>query len=89
MLPWAVRHIISPMLEKHFGRSTFAVLSELEKTQWLSPAELEKYRLEKLRKLVGVMLNKTQWYAEFAGVDKSWLPESLDDLAKLPRISKA
>ena len=88
MSPWLVRHILYPLHETATRRKTMRVCRQLRQTQWLSPDELAAIQLTKLRRLVGVALNQTEGYAELAGLDRSWLPESLADLAKLPLIDK-
>lgn len=88
MIPFIAGRVISPLLERAFGRSTFSVAMQLEKTQWLSPERLRAIQLEKLRAVVSEALRNTSYYAEFAGVEKSWLPDSLDDLRRLPIIDK-
>ena len=48
MHPMLVKKIIYPLHEKVFGRKTFAYLDELERQQWLSPAQLAELRFRKL-----------------------------------------
>lgn len=88
MIPFIVGRVISPLLEKAMGRNTFRVSRELDKTQWLSPEQLRAMQLEKLRAVVGEALENTEYYAAYAGVDKSWRPETLDDIRNLPTIDK-
>lgn len=88
MSPWLVRHLLYPLHETIMRRRTMRVCRQLRRSQWLSQDELKTLQLGKLRRLVGVALNQTEGYAELAGLDRSWLPESLADLARLPLIDK-
>ena len=88
MSPWLVRHILYPLHEIFTRRKTMRLCRKLRQSQWRSVEELKAIQLNKLRRLVGIALNQTEGYAELAGVGKSWLPESLADLARLPLIDK-
>lgn len=88
MIPWLVQHVLGPAHEVLMRRPTFAALRELQATEWLSAQKLRELQLAKLQDLVAVALNCTEAYASFAGVDRSWRPASLEDLARLPLIDK-
>jgi phenylacetate-CoA ligase len=88
MNAWLAGHIILPLHERLMGRDTFATYHALEQSQWFSPAQLAEIQLRKLQALVRVALNDTDFYARFAGLDKSWQPQSLGDLARLPLLDK-
>ncbi len=88
MNPWLVRHVIFPLHERLCRRASFSVYRDLLRTQWLSEQELRALQLRKLRTLVGTALRQTEYYSQFAGVDKDWLPETLDDLKKLPLLDR-
>lgn len=88
MNSWIVRSVISPGLERVLGRPTFRYYREMTESQWWSRERLEQYQLEKLRRLLSIALNQTEGYAELAGMDKSWQPESLGDLRRLPLLDK-
>lgn len=89
MNPWLVRHVISPTLEALCRRRTFAVHRFLGESQWWPVERIRALQLAKLRRLVSVALRQTPGYADLAGVDRTWLPASLDDLAHLPLLDKA
>lgn len=89
MIRPVVRHLLQPLHERLCGRDTFGVYRRLNHSQWWPRGRLGELQLAKLRELVGVALNRTEGYAEWAGVDRDWLPESLADLRKLPLLDKA
>jgi len=89
MNPWLVRNCLLPIHERLLGRRTFRAYRELMRTQWQDRRQLEELQLLKLRKLISVMLRELPAYAELSGLDADWLPESLDDLSKLPLLDKA
>ncbi|MCK5113667.1 MAG: phenylacetate--CoA ligase family protein [Phycisphaerae bacterium] len=88
MIPFIARNIIYPLQEKLCHRRTMSILRQLRKSQWYSREQLREIQLRKLQRLVSVALNQTDYYAEFAGLAKDWLPQSLGDLQKLPLLSK-
>lgn len=88
MNPWIVEHVISPGLERLLRRRTFRYRRDLMKSQWWKREKLHQVQLQKLRSLVSIALNQTAAYAELAGVGRTWLPESLDDLQRLPFLDK-
>jgi phenylacetate-CoA ligase len=89
MNPYLVRCVISPLLERVMGRSTFRAYRELMHTQWFNHEQLRELQLTKLRELLAIALNGTPAYADLADVDRSWRPVSLEDLRDLPLLDKA
>ena len=89
MNPYVVRHILLPLHERLLRRRTFRYYHDLEQSQWWATQKLRQLQLEKLRRLVSLALNKTAIYADLAGVDRCWLPESLEDLQRLPLLDKS
>ena len=89
MNSWIVRFGISPVLERLLKRPTFRYYRDLERSQWWSSQRLRELQLVKLQELVSVALNNTDAYANLAGVDRSWQPESLEGLRELPLLDKA
>ncbi len=89
MWPILVGKILLPLHEKFLRRRTFRYYRDLERSQWFSIRRLRELQLAKLQELVSVALNNTDAYADLAGVDRSWRPESLEDLRKLPLLDKA
>lgn len=91
MHPLLVRKIIYPLHEKVFGRKTFAYLDELEKQQWMRPAELEELRFRKLRELLLHAQAYIPFYTErFKAADfDPQRMQDVDELKKLPLLSKA
>ena len=84
------RDVIYPLQERAFKRPTFSYLAQLEKSQWLSRAEVEALQLEKLRRLLQVAHAHCPWHRErmeAAGLSAENL-SSLADLARLPRMDK-
>lgn len=72
-------------------RPTFAYLEELERTQWLDRAEIERLQLDKLRRLLTAAIEHCPWHAQrirASGLDLA-RPLSLEDLRRLPTMTKA
>ncbi|MBI1747208.1 MAG: phenylacetate--CoA ligase family protein [Acidobacteria bacterium] len=86
------RRFIYQVHERLIGRPTFAYLSELEKTQWLSRDEIEQLQLEKLTHLLHLAMENCPWHAErirAAGLDVTGRhPITMDDLRRLPTMNK-
>ncbi len=88
---WFAGHVVYPLHERLLGRPTFAYLAELERTQWLTRAELERLQMEKLRALLQVALEHCPWHARRireAGIDPGH-PLTLEDLRRLPTMDKS
>jgi phenylacetate-CoA ligase len=84
------RNVIYPLQERAFKRPTFSYLAALEKSQWLSRAEVEALQLEKLRHLLEVAHAHCPWHRQrmdTAGLSADTL-SGLADLARLPRMDK-
>jgi phenylacetate-CoA ligase len=83
-------HLVYPLQERLMHRPTFPYLAELEKSQWLSRADLEALQLEKLRRLLQLAEAHCPWHARrirAAGIDPGQ-PVALDDLRRLPVMTK-
>ncbi len=89
MNPWLVAHVVSPLLERVLRRRTFSIYNQMMETQWWPAERLGRLQLAKLRQLLAMALTRTAAYARLAGLDRSWRPESLADLARLPLLDKA
>lgn len=88
---WIAGWLAYPLQELLLKRPTFSYLSELERSQWLTRAELEQLQLHKLRRLLQIALNHCPWHAQrirAAGVDPS-KALTFDDLRRLPTMTKA
>ncbi len=92
MQPRVAGRIIYPIHERFLRRPTFPYLADLERSQWLSRAEVEALQARKLEALLRLARDHCPWYAERiqeAGVDVG--PDvslTLDDLRKLPLMTK-
>lgn len=90
MMPAAVsRRLVYPLQERLLKRPTFPYLESLERTQWLSRAELERLQERKLAALLRTAAQHSPWHAEriaAAGVDPSSC--TLEDLRRLPTMTK-
>ena len=91
-LPVALsRHVVYPLQERALHRPTFPYLARLERSQWLSRADLEQLQQERLRALLEVAYVHSPWHRERmegAGLR----PEDLTDLGvfrRLPLMDKA
>ncbi|MGB5340270.1 MAG: phenylacetate--CoA ligase family protein [Gammaproteobacteria bacterium] len=88
--PLFARYLIYPLHERIMKRPTFDYLAELENSQWLTRAELEKLQEKKLTDLLKSACLHTPWHRErilAAGID----PDdrvTLEDLRTLPAMNK-
>ena len=85
------RYLVYPLQEKAFHRPTFPYLAQLEKSQWLPRADLERLQLDKLRALLAVAHAQCPWHRrrmDAAGLTPAGL-EDLADLRRLPTMDKA
>ena len=48
MHPYIARNLIFPLQERLKGKNTFAVLKELEKTEWNETLQLQELQIERL-----------------------------------------
>ena len=88
---FAAGRMIYPLHERLMKRPTFPYLRELERTQWLSRPELERYQLDKLGRLLRSAAAHCPWYRE--RIEAAEIPLerdlTLDDLRRLPTLTKA
>lgn len=80
-----------PLHERLKGHSTATVLRELERSQWLSAAGLERLQTERLRGFLSRIGADVPYYRELfrtAGFDPAALT-SVGDLQRLPLMGKA
>lgn len=94
MHPTLARRFIYPLQERLLKRPTFAYLSELEKTQWLSRAEIERLQMTKLKSLLRLAATHCPWHAENiqrAGIELNDRAPFLEpkEFKKLPTMTKA
>ena len=92
VIPALVRNLIYPLHERMLHRPTFSYLSELEKSQWLTPEALGRLQREKLAGLLRIAERHCPWHAErirAADIDPSQRQVSLDDLQRLPTMNRA
>ncbi len=79
------RYLVYPLQEKAFHRPTFSYLAQLDKSQWLSRADLEQLQAEKLRALLNVAHAHCPWHRQrmrAAGLH----PDDVNDLSALRRL---
>ena len=84
------RHLIYPFHERLLKRPTFPYLVELERTQWLSRADVEKLQERKLTNLLQTADEHCPWHRERirnAGIDLTGTV-SLEALRSLPVMDK-
>ena len=91
--PWLSRRVVYPLHERLLKRPTFAYLENLERSQWLSRAELERLQARKLTQLLQTAARHSPWHAEriqAAGLDvrEDRAPVTLDELRRLPVMTK-
>ena len=72
---------------------TFAMLAELERTQWLSREGIEAYQVQRLNQLLASALAHSPWHAarlREAGLDEAVKAGAvkLGDLSRLPTMNK-
>jgi phenylacetate-CoA ligase len=92
MTPWLSRTIYR-LQEAAMHRPTFAMLAELERTQWLSRDGIETYQAHRLNQLLASALAHSPWHADrlrVAGLDDAVKAGAvtLADLARLPTMNK-
>lgn len=88
MIPWIAGKFVFPLHEKIVGRKTFEFYRQMLESQWWSPQKMKEYQLQRLELRVAAAMKNTPAYANLAGLDPSWRPQSLDDLQKLPLLDK-
>jgi phenylacetate-CoA ligase len=87
------RRIVYPLQERALGRPTFDYLEELERSQWLSRADVEAFQCRKLTRLLRTALAHCPWHAaRLRACGLAEIVESaelkLDDLRLLPTMTK-
>ncbi len=90
MNPALVRTILFPLHERMKGKPTFAWLKELERTQWLPPAALREYQLQRMRGLVEWAYANTPYYRALLD-DHGVVPgriQSYDDFHRVPYLTR-
>ena len=93
MHPALSRRVVYPLHERLMQRPTFTYLESLERSQWLTRAELERLQMQKLRTLLRTAIQHSPWHAErirAAGLDAATGSAELclDDLRQLPTMTK-
>ncbi len=89
---WFARNVFRAQ-EVAMRRPTFAVLAELERTQWLSPESMAEYQTRRLNALLQKALVHSPWHADrlrAASLDDAVRADGvkLADLARLPTMDK-
>ena len=89
---WFARSVFRAQ-EAAMNRPTFAVLAELERTQWLSRDAMRSYQAGRLNTLLQKALAHSPWHAarlRAAGLDEAAKAGAvtLDDLQRLPTMNK-
>ena len=88
---WFAGHVAYPLHERLLHRPTFTYLAELERSQWLDRAGLERLQMEKLRRLLEVAAAHCPWHARrirAAGLELT-RPLTMEHLRRLPTMDKA
>lgn len=76
--------------KKNLNKDVFRALNELEKTQWYSKSDLEKYQNKKLKLLIKHAYENVPYYHKIFR-DNKLTPDDIktkDDLVKLPYLTK-
>ena len=92
MMPWFARAVYR-LQEAAMHRPTFAMLAELERTQWLSRDGIEALQTQRLNRLLQTALQHSPWHAErirAAGLEAAVREGAATraDLARLPTMDK-
>ncbi|HEU4335149.1 MAG TPA: AMP-binding protein [Candidatus Eisenbacteria bacterium] len=85
-----VAHVLFPLHERVKGHATYRRLREMERSQWWSAADLEAFRLERLRRFLAAAGARVPYYRDLfrgAGFDPAAV-RSTRDLAALPLLTK-
>jgi len=79
------RYVVYPLQERFCHRPTFSYLAELEASQWLSRAEIERLQLDRLRALLNNAHAHSPWHRD--RMDAAGLrPDEVNDLTALRRL---
>ncbi|MCA1926333.1 MAG: phenylacetate--CoA ligase family protein [Thiobacillus sp.] len=89
---WFARAVFR-MQEAALRRPTFGMLADLERSQWLSAADMAALQRERLNRLLALALAHSPWHAgriRAAGLAETVAAgaATLDDLKKLPTMDK-
>jgi phenylacetate-CoA ligase len=89
---WFARSVYRAQ-EAAMHRPTFAMLAEIERTQWQSREGIEAYQTQRLNQLLASALAHSPWHADHlraAGLDAATRAGAvtLDDLQRLPTMNK-
>lgn len=89
---WVARTVFRAQ-EMAMRRPTFAMLNELERSQWLSPDAMQAYQTRRLNQLLQKTLAHSPWHAarlEMAGLAETVRAGevTLADLSRLPTMNK-
>ncbi|MCF1181967.1 phenylacetate--CoA ligase family protein [Marichromatium gracile] len=87
------RRLVYPLQERLLGRPTFAMLDELEQSQWLSREAIETVQRRRLARLLGIANAHCPWHAErLAAVGLGAVDAATElgpeDLARIPTMDK-
>jgi len=85
-----VRGVLLPLHERIKRKPTFERLQALEDTQWLAPAALAEYRVERLRRLLGFAHDHVPYYRDLMD-ERGFNPaavQSLEDVERLPLLTR-
>jgi phenylacetate-CoA ligase len=91
MLPAIVKHALYPLHEALLRRPTFRQVADLERTQWLSRAEVEALQLERLAALLRTANVHSPWHAQRiaeAGIDLN-VDLTWEAFRRLPTMTRA
>ena len=84
------KHIILPVYKYFQGQSIFPTLKELEKTQWLTPDELQSRQWQKLQALLEYASENVPYYQQMFQ-EMGLKPQDIntpEDFRKLPYLTK-
>jgi phenylacetate-CoA ligase len=88
---WLCSRLLFPLHETLKGHRTVALRESLEKSQWWTPAQLDEYRLAKLRQFLKHCAERVPYYRDLFH-ERGFEPAditSLSDLRKLPVLDKS
>lgn len=86
-----VANVFFPLHERLKKHTTVSVLKDMEKTQWYTRKQLEQMQLDKLRAFLKQVSQSVPYYSSLmqqTGFEPDSV-SSLDDLARLPFLTKA
>ena len=91
MIPFLVKHALYPLHEALLRRPTFRQLADLERTQWMSRAEIEALQLQRLATLLRAAAVHSPWQAQrmaAAGIDPD-ADLTWEAFRRLPTMTRA